>query len=84
LFYKINGKTKQFKILKKRVNKMGLKRVTTKEGEVYFIDEKNGERVITGLEVGKTEQGTGNGEQENKNLSMDKTIKYTRVFTSYH
>jgi len=55
---------------------MGLKRVTTKEGEVYFIDEKNGERVITGLEVGKTEQGTGNGEQENKNLSMDKTIKY--------
>ena len=31
---------------------MGIKRITTPDGEVYFINEK-GERVITGLEVPK-------------------------------
>jgi len=32
---------------------MALKRVTTKEGEVYFVDDKTGERVKTGMEVRK-------------------------------
>jgi uncharacterized protein YbjQ (UPF0145 family) len=42
---------------------MGLKRVTTPDGEVYFLNEK-GERVKTGLEVPKN--------SINKNLNIEK------------
>ena len=56
---------------------MGLKRITTPDGEVYFINEK-GERVVTGMEVSKggDRRNIDNDKLKEKVLLTTETILY--------
>ena len=58
---------------------MGLKRITTKEGLVYFVDDKTGKRIITGLEVGDVEK-PGEAEFAKKYVDKSSELYKARIF----